>query len=202
MGRNTVSDRAVITTPTPQVSHSTMLLDANLRLIRRIEWQRAVTMMLVGSVNVLAPYMRATTAGVLQPVMVRSPSTEVVLPYIVSLARYIHDPYSQFLQAGTDQASTRAILARDGHVCAYCGGRATTKDHVLPKSRGGSSGWTNLVAACVTCNQRKADRTPNEAGMVLLWEPSRYDGFSEDLQAEIWAYLAQVAGMEPTPTTR
>lgn len=65
----------------------------------------------------------------------------------------------------------RGILERDEHVCQYCGptGRkATTVDHVIPKSRGGSSNPTNLVAACLECNQKKADRTPTEAGMPLI----------------------------------
>ena len=65
----------------------------------------------------------------------------------------------------------RGILERDERVCQYCGptGRkATTVDHVIPKSRGGSSSPTNLVAACLECNQKKADRTPVEAGMPLI----------------------------------
>ena len=62
----------------------------------------------------------------------------------------------------------RGILERDEHVCQYCGKKANTVDHVVPKSRGGSSSPVNLVAACMPCNQKKADRTPEEAGMPLL----------------------------------
>jgi 5-methylcytosine-specific restriction endonuclease McrA len=60
-----------------------------------------------------------------------------------------------------------AILRRDGHECQYCGEHATTVDHVLPKSRGGKTHYRNLVAACWSCNQRKANRTPAEANMKL-----------------------------------
>lgn len=62
----------------------------------------------------------------------------------------------------------RGVLERDEHVCQYCGKKANTVDHVVPKSRGGSSAPNNLVAACMSCNQKKADRTPDEAGMLLL----------------------------------
>ena len=56
---------------------------------------------------------------------------------------------------------------------AYCGGKAETVDHIVPRSRGGLLTWENAVAACLRCNHRKADRTPAEAGMKLLVIPSR-----------------------------
>ena len=61
----------------------------------------------------------------------------------------------------------RGILERDGHICQYCGAKANTIDHVQPKSRGGSNSPSNLVASCMRCNQKKGDRTPEEAGMPL-----------------------------------
>jgi 5-methylcytosine-specific restriction endonuclease McrA len=67
--------------------------------------------------------------------------------------------------------SKQGILRRDGHRCAYCDGPARTIDHVLPKSRGGPLSWENAVAACASCNHRKANRTPEEAGMRLLFVP-------------------------------
>ncbi|HEX9086508.1 MAG TPA: HNH endonuclease [Arthrobacter sp.] len=67
--------------------------------------------------------------------------------------------------------SKEAVRRRDGR-CAYCPkGRAETVDHVIPQSRGGRNTWMNLVACCFRCNQRKADRTPAEAGMKLLLTP-------------------------------
>ncbi|WP_265446379.1 HNH endonuclease [Flexivirga meconopsidis] len=73
---------------------------------------------------------------------------------------------------GTPTYSQAGVLKRDHGQCAYCGQpTATTMDHVLPKSRGGATSWENAVAACAPCNQRKADLTPDEAGMRLLWEP-------------------------------
>jgi 5-methylcytosine-specific restriction endonuclease McrA len=62
----------------------------------------------------------------------------------------------------------RGILERDEHICQYCAKKGNTVDHVIPRSRGGSSAPTNLVCACLSCNQKKADRTPAEAGMPLI----------------------------------
>lgn len=59
------------------------------------------------------------------------------------------------------------ILKRDGHRCRYCRKQATSVDHVIPHSRGGSDNDDNLVASCRSCNSRKKDRTPREARMVL-----------------------------------
>ena len=71
------------------------------------------------------------------------------------------------------------MIRRDKGLCAYCGRRgADTMDHVLPRSRGGATTWMNAVAAHRECNRAKGDRTPEEAGMPLLWrpwKPSRVD---------------------------
>lgn len=61
----------------------------------------------------------------------------------------------------------KRILRRDKHRCRYCGKTATTVDHVLPRSRGGSNHPGNVVACCEPCNRYKADRTPEECGMTL-----------------------------------
>lgn len=71
--------------------------------------------------------------------------------------------------------SNRLLARRDRHLCMYCGNKfllnELTRDHVLPKSRGGRDVYENLVIACKTCNNRKGDRTPEEAGMPLLAVP-------------------------------
>jgi len=69
------------------------------------------------------------------------------------------------------------LFRRDHHMCAYCGGEfdssILTRDHVHPKSRGGSNAWENSVTACKSCNMKKADKTPEEANMLLLYLPYR-----------------------------
>lgn len=73
--------------------------------------------------------------------------------------------------------SRENIYARDKHICQYCGKefepKELTLDHVFPKSRGGDTSWDNIVACCKACNQFKADRTPEEAGLVLLNKPKK-----------------------------
>ncbi len=80
------------------------------------------------------------------------------------------------------RVSRRLLFARDRHLCAYCGGVYAdgdlSMDHIVPASRGGRDAWSNLVTACRACNQRKADRTPAEARMPLLYlpyAPNRYE---------------------------
>ena len=71
--------------------------------------------------------------------------------------------------------SNRELFHRDRQICAYCGdllpGNRLTRDHVLPVSQGGRDIWMNVVAACKSCNQRKSGRTPEQAGMELLYAP-------------------------------
>lgn len=71
--------------------------------------------------------------------------------------------------------SRRNIFERDKNTCQYCGRRAPrsdlTLDHVIPRSRGGFDSWENLVLACMRCNVKKANRTPEEARMPLIKKP-------------------------------
>ncbi len=100
------------------------------------------------------------------------------LPRVVRLVRYI---VTKWRYTSSPAWSRSGVLVRDGHRCGYCGGTATTVDHVLPRSRGGRNTWSNTVAACGGCNQRKGDRTPAEAGMTLRVSP----------HAPTWAALVQ-----------
>ncbi len=90
-------------------------------------------------------------------------------PSIVRLSFYVRVPYKKIV------LSRKNIIRRDGHQCQYCGrGDVTlTVDHVIPKSKGGNDSWENLVAACVSCNNRKGDRTPSEAQVKLRRKPIR-----------------------------
>lgn len=113
---------------------------------------------------------------------VRSPSTRLPWPSIVRLKAYAQVPYKRVM------LSRKNILKRDRNTCQYCGKRDNlTIDHVLPKSRGGRDSWENLVAACVSCNNRKGDRTPQEAGMKLNREPFRpsYVMFLRDFVSQV-----------------
>ncbi len=90
---------------------------------------------------------------------------------IVSIAGGTHSA-REFRTPAVDRPM---LFARDRHVCAYCGQvfreSELTADHVTPESRGGAWSWENLVSACRYCNGRKANRTPEEAKMPLLYVP-------------------------------
>ncbi|MBS1914278.1 MAG: HNH endonuclease [Bacteroidetes bacterium] len=90
-------------------------------------------------------------------------------PSVVRLSLYIHMPYKKV------ELTRKNILRRDNHRCMYCGKTTPplTVDHVMPKSRSGGDTWENLVCACVRCNNRKGNRTPEEANMKLRTRPFR-----------------------------
>ena len=77
----------------------------------------------------------------------------------------------------------RAIFARDGHRCQYCGAQAENIDHILPRSKGGPHSWDNVVAACRRCNARKRDHLLEETGMKLRRPPAAPRG-------RVWALAA------------
>lgn len=196
MASRTIAEKAVLKSGSNIQNLSTMLLDSNLNLIELIPWQRAVTMHFKGSVNVLANYTEEFEENTFREVLIKSPSVTMPLPFVVSLVEFVYDPYAAFLKSNSEIATKRAILTRDEYTCAYCNGKADTVDHVMPQSRGGGNTWTNLVAACKRCNNKKADRTPDEAGMKLLWQPTKHDGGGQETQQEIWEYLMLQAGAQ------
>lgn len=104
---------------------------------------------------------------------IRSASLVVRVPSVIRLLEYHRIPYQ------TRVLSRRNILIRDHYTCQYCAGTfpaaELTLDHVLPRSQGGKSAWENLVACCYACNNRKGDRTPEQAGMKLLRAPRPFN---------------------------
>lgn len=104
---------------------------------------------------------------------IRTSRNRMRIPEVICLSNYDRFP----TKAVT--FSRRNIAKRDHYTCQYCGVQPgfdeITVDHVVPRSRGGSSTWLNCVAACTSCNARKADRTPEQAGMHLRRRPVRPD---------------------------
>lgn len=99
--------------------------------------------------------------------VVRSPSTVLPVPSVIRLKRYIRRPHHFAVPF-----NRRNVLRRDGFTCQYCGSQDDlTLDHVMPRSRGGRHEWTNVITACRSCNQRKGDRTPEEAQMPMQQKP-------------------------------
>lgn len=101
--------------------------------------------------------------------MVRSGENPIVTgyktfirPVIIRLLKYIRH------RTRLNKPNRTRIYKRDGNECVYCGSKKNlTLDHVIPKSRGGSNEWTNLVTCCSSCNRHKDNRTPEEAKMSM-----------------------------------
>jgi 5-methylcytosine-specific restriction endonuclease McrA len=94
--------------------------------------------------------------------VIRSASLTMPSPSVIRLRYMVKVPYVR-----RSALSRRAVFARDDYRCQYCGQRADSIDHVMPRSRGGPHAWENVAAACRPCNLTKRDRTPDEAGMRL-----------------------------------
>jgi hypothetical protein len=107
-----------------------------------------------------------------------------------------------FIVRNFDQVPTLTkdmLLVRDRYTCAYCVQQFRAgeleMEHIIPRSKGGADSWMNLVAACTACNNRKADRTPEAAGMKLHYVPyvpNRYEAFilaNRKIMADQMAFL-------------
>lgn len=96
----------------------------------------------------------------------RSISHAYPFPSVIMINRYINIPYKGVV------LSRHNIFKRDGHKCQYCGtNKDLTLDHLIPRSKGGKSSWTNLVTACKRCNAAKGDSTIEKAGLKLRTAP-------------------------------
>ncbi len=129
----------------------TLVLNASFEPIAVVDVGRAVILVLTQKAIVVEHGDRE----------LRSPSTSLRVPTVIRLSRYVRIPYRAQVPV-----TNRNVLARDSYRCVYCRrARATTVDHVVPRSRGGAhKDWSNLRAACRSCNHRKADRLLAELG--------------------------------------
>lgn len=126
----------------------TLVLNAGFEPLAVVSFRRALVLVLNEKATILS-------ADVEHPVFTVVGAYE--RPSVILLTRYVRLPNGRSIPV-----SRRGVLRRDGQCCGYCGGSASTVDHVLPRSRGGEDTWENLVACCVRCNNAKGDRTPGE----------------------------------------
>lgn len=108
--------------------------------------------------------------------------SRIVLRPVIALAK--SEAMVRHLKALPLGHENSILFRRDREICAYCGERfdrrSLTRDHIVPRARGGRDVWNNVVTACKCCNMRKACRTPDEARMPLLYvpyEPCRFEHF-------------------------
>ena len=121
-------------------------------------WQEAIKAVYLKRVNVAAEYEE----------VVRSEKLTLPLPSVIVLKNYV-------VPTKTVPFTRATLFLRDEFTCQYCGykGKDLTFDHVVPKSRGGKTRWDNVVAACQSCNLRKAAKTTSQAGFKLKKVPTK-----------------------------
>ena len=141
----------------------TLLLNATFEPLKIISWQRAITLLTQGKVEVIDCYDRD----------IRGVSITFKLPSILRLLKLV-----RIKRAKKEVRFSRAnIYQRDKYICQYCGIKYTaedlTFDHVIPQVQGGEATWENIVTACLSCNNKKGGRTPQEARMKLIRLPAK-----------------------------
>ena len=134
----------------------TLLLNASFEPLCVVSIRRAVVLVLKEKAEVVAR----------NGAELRSERTTVPVPSVIRLTHFVRVPHRNRVPL-----SRRAVFARDGGKCQYCTHAAENIDHVLPRSRGGPHTWENVVASCRSCNARKEDRLPAEAGLRLHRQP-------------------------------
>ncbi len=97
----------------------------------------------------------------------RSERLALKVPSVIRLRYFVKVPFRR-----RSALNRRAVFARDGGRCQYCGAAAESIDHVVPRAKGGTHTWENVVAACRPCNTAKRDRLLSETSMVLRRRPS------------------------------
>jgi 5-methylcytosine-specific restriction endonuclease McrA len=133
-----------------------LVLNATSQPLVVVPARRAVVLVLKEKADIIAA----------NGMLFRSEHLEIAAPSVVRLRYFVHVPYR-----ARAALTRRAVFARDGWVCQYCGSPAENVDHVIPRSRGGEHSWENVVAACRRCNSRKENRLPIEVGLELSRQP-------------------------------
>jgi 5-methylcytosine-specific restriction endonuclease McrA len=161
------------------MSAMTLLLNQSYEPLQVVGWQRAITLLWQGKVEVLEEHDEE----------IHSISFSMRIPSVLRMLLPVR------IKRRTPVKFTRLnIFTRDGFKCQYCGEKfeseELTFDHVIPVAQGGRKTWENIATACVSCNSKKEGRTPQQAKMKLLKKP----------QQPVWAQVVTVTvGLRKTP---
>lgn len=183
------------------LERATLVLNRSWRPVHVTTVRRALCMLFREAARVVEPVTLSTFTfeeWLEQPVgddttVIRSPSVRLSAPEVVLLVHYDRVPCHEA------PFTRRNLFLRDEFTCQYCGKKCNSDhlsvDHVLPRSRGGSTSWENCVLACVLCNAKKADRTLKEVGFRLLRPPVRprwtpYLNLRPSQQMDSWSRFA------------
>lgn len=127
-----------------ETNKTILVLNASYEPINFTNWKRAVVLVLKNKAQALSSR-------------------------VIRLLNYVKIPIAKIM---ANKPSRNLIYKRDDYKCQYCGSsKDLSIDHIIPKSRGGEDTWENMVAACFSCNSKKANRTPEEAKMTLTCTP-------------------------------
>jgi len=142
------------------MSTMTLLLNQSYEPLQIVGWQRAITLLWQGKVEVLEEHDQE----------IRSISFSMKIPSVMRMLSMVR------LKRRTPVKFTRLnIFTRDAFTCQYCAVKFDTEeltfDHVVPVAQGGRKSWENIATACVSCNSKKEGRTPEQAKMKLLRKP-------------------------------
>ncbi len=172
-----VSDKATATGAPLWGRRRVLLLNASFEPLTALPLRRAVVMVVCAKADVV----HGDAAGL----VLHSATASVVIPSVIKLRTFVRVPYHARVPM-----TRAALMHRDRYRCSYCGARAETIDHVVPRSRGGEHCWENCVACCARCNHRKADRLLSELGWKLRVVPRPPRG-------QHWRLLATVPDADP-----
>lgn len=139
------------------LNYPVLVLNQSYQPLNVCQVRRAIVLILNGTAEVIEPNSS----------VIRSPSFSMISPSVVRLDHMVKQRRPQA------KLTRRRVFIRDQYTCQYCGKqtRELTLDHLTPRHLGGKHRWDNIVSACKVCNQRKAGRSPKEAGMKLLRKP-------------------------------
>lgn len=133
-----------------------LVLNASFEPLSVVSARRATVLMLAEKADLVSP----------SGICFHSEHLAVEVPSVVRLRHFVKVPFGR--RAALNR---RAVFARDGGRCQYCGDAADSIDHVVPRAKGGTHSWENVVAACRPCNVRKRDRLLHDTGMSLRSTP-------------------------------
>lgn len=158
-----------------------LVLNRSFFAVQIISWRRALSLLYLDHARVVDEEYRTYTFDDWRELStmisrepagyIRTPTFKIAIPEVITLR------YFDGLPRAEVKFTRRNIYEHYSYRCAYCGKAFSTSElnleHVIPRSRGGKTDWTNVVTTCIPCNLKKGNRLPHEAGMELLVKPSK-----------------------------
>ena len=141
------------------LKRNVLVLNQNYEPVTLCNVKRAVILVYLGKAEIVEKL----------DVELHSVNSSMAFPSVVRLIVFIRKPRNNVI------LNRKNIIKRDYHTCQYCGKKnlPLTVDHIIPKQLGGGDTWTNLICACIKCNNKKGNRTPEQANMKLLKNPKK-----------------------------